>query len=166
MFVNTVAASWRSDKTIRDELWFFLPPCTTCNLKSTTLGPGIITNLFFWYRIVYWGMAHFLKIQKLQLHKCSIFYAQLLWATAYKTNITHTRRHSKRQHTHKKLFSRQGRRISGIQGRRKVWKFGGASMIFPLGWNRVNWSAKIGGRGIAPSAFRTTVLILNHLQSV
>ena len=39
------------------------------------------------------------------------------------------------------------------QGRRKVWKSRGPSsnvvvMIYPSGFDRVNWSAKSGGRGI------------------
>ena len=32
-----------------------------------------------------------------------------------------------------------------VQGRRKVWKSGGASSNAPPSWDRVNWSAKIWG---------------------
>ena len=131
-------------------IMIFLPHCTTCNLKSTSLGPGIVTNLFFWYiKSLLRNGTLLLKIQKLQLHKWSISYAQLLWATAYKTNITHTHGGTARGNTHKKLFSRQGRRISGIQGCRKVWKFWGASIIFHLSWNRVIWRFKFWKGGIS-----------------
>ena len=38
-------------------------------------------------------------------------------------------------------------------------------IIFPLGWIRVYWSAKIGGGGgDRPYALATTALVLNHLQ--